>query len=42
VKTSEAIMAASIRNVVRSAYSGRFDGASEIACVLRVAIGAMV
>src|SRR5579864_1061378 len=42
VKISEATIAASIRSVVRIAYSGRFVGSSEIACVFRVEIGAIV
>ncbi|CAB3810696.1 hypothetical protein LMG28688_07285 [Paraburkholderia caffeinitolerans] len=35
-------MAASMRSVVRMAYSGRLAGSSEIAWVLSVAMGAMV
>ena len=42
VKTSEATIAASIRSVVRSAYSGRFAGSRETAGPVRVASGARV
>ncbi|CAB5288646.1 hypothetical protein IST455A_00566 [Burkholderia multivorans] len=42
VNASDATIAASIRSVVRSAYSGRFDGSSEIFCDCSVPIGAIV
>jgi hypothetical protein len=42
VKTSDATIAASMRSVVRNAYSGRFDGSSEIGFASSVEMGAIV